>query len=381
MMQLLANTDLHAEHIYPEPFNRLDMMVFDKLLQWAHDLGASDITLMPGDPVWIRLHGDWLPATIREVSQSEIAEILNDSSRQANASSQAMSGTDVDYAYEINVSRGKKIRFRANATGCRDGWSSGVSIVMRTIPEFPPDLDGFDLPDELVEAFKPKYGLVLVTGPVGSGKSTLLFSVLRHIAENERRHIITYESPIEFDLKVPNRMAPVVQTDIPTQLSSFDAAPRNSLRRAGDVVLFGESRDKETIRNMSVEAETGVAVYSTVHTNSVSETISRMVREFPWEERDGMAATVVAASRLIVHQRLVQNRNGDGRVAIREWLVLDEEVRRHLENVKVSDLIDATREMIETRGHSLMKDAEEKYRQGLISDEEYGKLVRIHGGA
>jgi len=121
--------------------------------------------------------------------------------------------------------------------------------------------------------------------------------------------------------------------------------------------------------------------YSTVHTNSVSETISRMVREFPHEERDGMAATMIAASRLIVHQRLVQNATSDGRVAIREWLIFDEEVRRSLENVPVSEMISATQALVESKGHSLMEDAKIKYDQGLIAEREYRSFTDIKGGS
>lgn len=371
MKQLLANIDPHGENIFPEPFATFGLDVFNQLMTWAHGRGASDIALSPNDPAWMRLHGEWLPVTTREITSAEISSVLNEASRQPNASSLAMSGQDVDFAHEITVGRGQKIRFRVNATGCRDGWSSGVAMVLRTIPEYPPELSTLDLPADLVKAFQPKYGLVLVTGPVGSGKSTTLFSVLRDIAENQHRHIITYESPIEFDLMgVPGRIAPVVQTDIPTQLKNFEDAPRNSLRRAGDVVLFGESRDKTTMRNMSIEAETGVAVYSTVHTNSVAETISRMVREFSVEERDGMAATLIAAMRLVVHQRLVPTKDGNGRVPIREWLIFDEEVRRKLNAVPIQDMITTTQDIMAERGQTLLIDAEAKFEQGLIDRRE-----------
>ena len=366
---------------FPEVFMAFTQEVFDRLLIWASDQGASDVMLAPNDRAWIRLHGEWLTASHREISASEISFLLDVASRQSNASALARSGQDVDFSYEVQVERGRRLRFRGNATGCRDGWTSGISMVMRTIPEYPPEIDKLGVERELVDAFRPKYGLVLVTGPVGSGKSTLLFSILRQIAENERRHIITYESPIEFDLAgVPGRIAPVVQTEIPDQLKSFEEAPRNSLRRAGDVVLFGESRDRTTMRNMSIEAETGVAVYSTVHTNSVAETISRMVREFPWEERDGMAATLIAATRLIVHQRLVQNAEGNGRVALREFLVLDEDVRRQLIGVKVEDLIRVMERLVAEHGQPLIEDARAKFEAGLIAEREYRQFVEIKGG-
>ena len=364
---------MSEEVVFPKPFDLLDPTVFDEVMVWASNLGASDVELIPNDPIWMRLHGQWHPVTPqREVTTSEIGVILDASARQANASALTQSGTDVDFSHEIKISRGKKVRFRCNATGCRDGWTNGISMVLRTIPELPPKIDDLGVEPEILAAAKPKYGLVLVTGPVGSGKSTLLFSVLRDIAETEQRNILTYEAPIEFDLmSVPNRKAPVVQTEVPGHLKDFETAPRNSLRRAGDVGLFGESRDRTTMRNMSIEAETGVAVYSTVHTNSVAETISRMVREFPWEERDGMAATLLAATRLIVHQRLVPNLEGTGRVALREYLVMDETVRRALISKRVDELIPAMEALVEERGQTLLADAKAKFEAGKIPRREY----------
>ncbi len=351
-----------------------------QLLLWASEQGVSDIMLAPNDPVWMRQHGRWHPVSDRDCASSEISYILDRISRQPNASAMAISGQDVDFGFEVPVGRGKRLRFRCNATGCRDRWASGVTMVMRTIPEHPPELAYHNMPDAMLAAFQPDYGLVLVTGPVGSGKTTLLFSVLRHIAQTESRHIITYESPIEYDLtSLPNRRGPVAQTEIPRHLASFEAAPRNSLRRAGDIVLFGESRDRETLKNMTIEAETGVAVYSTVHTNSVAETISRMVREFPHGEREGMAATLIAALRLIVHQRLVRTVDGDGRVPIREYLVVDDEVKDRLIHCSVGDMIPAVQAVMHARGSTLSSEAQAAFEAGRISERDYLMMKKTSG--
>ena len=362
--------------MYPNHVALRNAVTADDILKWAVEQGASDISFAPNEPVWMRLNGEWHPILQQSRTNSEIEALLSEFSKQPSAASQARSGQDVDFRYEITVSRGKRVRFRCNATGCQDGWGSGVSMVLRTIPELPPKLEVFGLPAELVTAFKPKYGLVLVTGPVGSGKSTLLSSVLRDIAEQEPKHILTYEAPIEFDLMgIPERRSLVVQTEVPRHLKSFDVAPRNSLRRAGDVILFGEARDKETLRNMAIEAETGVAVYSTVHTNSVAETISRIVREFPHDERDSMIATLVSAMRLIVHQRLVVNATGDGRVALREWLIFDEYVQDSLIRTRSEDLIPVMQELVESHGRPITLDAIEHFKAGRISEVEYRAFV------
>jgi defect-in-organelle-trafficking protein DotB len=367
---------------YPGNTSFMNVDVANDILKWSIEQDASDIAFAPNEAIWMRRYGEWVRITKRRLTTHEISLLLDQFSRQPSASSQTKSGQDIDFPYEVTLSRGKRARFRCNGTGCRDNWSQGISIVMRTIPEFPAKIETMDLPEHLIRAFKPKYGLVLVTGPVGSGKSTLLSSVLRDIAESERKHIITYEAPIEFDLMgLPDKKSLVVQTEVPNHLHSFGVAPRNSLRRAGDVILFGEARDQETLKNMSIEAETGVAVYSTVHTNSVSETISRMVREFPENERDGMAATLVAALRLIVHQRLVVRADGKGRVAIREWLEFTDTIRDILVRTPIKDMIHVTENLVQRYGRSLMVDVTEKYSQGLISSQEYDLYAQVKASA
>lgn len=353
--------------------NRVDSKEgIQEILVLAVEANASDVIFRTGDPVWIRVHGAWHPCTQKILSDSEMVTIANIIGSSNDIATRILSGTDLDFAYEVRVSREHKQRFRVNGTACKYGMASGISMTLRTIPEHPPELETLGLPQDMVDAFFPKYGLVLVTGPVGSGKTTLLFSVLRRIAESSPSHIITYEAPIEFDItSLPNRIGPVEQTEIGPHLKDFNLAPRNSLRRAGDVVLFGESRDPETIRAMSIEAETGVAVYSTVHTNSVSETLSRMVREFPQNERDGMMASLISAMRLIVHQRLLKRPGGAGRVAVREWLVFDDEVRSMLENERLENLIPATKKILDVRKTRLIDDLTVKFEQGIVDKKEY----------
>lgn len=362
---------------FQSPSTSFVMEDFDALLAWGIDHDVSDYALVPNEPAWVRIHGIWGRATSISLSNHDIKLFLNTSSRQPSASARVESGEDVDYAYEIRISRAVRNRFRVNATGCRDGHSVGVSIVMRSIPSLPKRMEDLDIEEGIRRAIAPIYGLVLVTGPVGSGKSTLLSAALRHILETEHRNVLTYEEPIEFDLiGIPNRKGLVVQTEIPVALRDFSRAPRNSLRRAGDVILFGESRDPATMRNMTIVAETGVAVYSTVHTNSVSETISRMVREFPQDERSGMAATLISALRLIVHQRLLRSSDGK-RVALREYLVFDDEVRKALVDVPVERMIGAVEDFVQSRGQSLMSAARRELEAGRLDEQAYHQLAAI----
>lgn len=370
--------------IFPrEPAVRYAKEDLDTLLLWTCEIGSSDIVLRSDEPVWARVAGRWERVTRRTLTTNELSEICNITGRSSSYSAQVLSGSDQDYAYEIKTGRVERMRFRVNATACRSGFETGISITLRTIPSIPPSFDDLKIEESLRAAMIPIYGLVLVTGPVGSGKTTTLAATMHNILTTQKRHVITYEDPIEFDLfGIPGRIGLIEQTQMGAHLKSRDGhdpfilAPRNSLRRAGDVVLFGESRDKETLRAMMIEAETGVAVYSTVHTNSVSETVSRIVKEFPYEERESTAVALVSCLRCVVHQRLVKNPNG-GRTALREYLEFSPEVRDHLVEIPFSRMTQAIDRLVDTKGQSLLSDMENKHRQGLVLSEDFHAYKQI----
>ncbi len=232
----------------------------------------------------------------------------------------------------------------------------------------PPSLDSLDVEQEIIDHAIPQNGLVLITGVMGSGKSTLLAAILRKIIETGGRHVATYEAPIEFDLDaVPNPGCPVSQSAIPEHLKSFLTATRNSTRTAPDVVLIGESRDPDTLRGMMESAEIGVAAYSTVHTRSVPETISRIINVFPFAERLQITATLLSSLRLVVSQRLVPMMDGTGRIALREFLAFTPEIRETLLDTPLERLIQNTELLLMEHGQLMQDAAEKAYRAGKIS--------------
>lgn len=349
---------------------------FDDLLIWAEESGASDITFNSGQPVWCRVHGEWMPVTGRRIDREAVESLLNYTSMMASASGMVEGGEPLDYPYEKQVARGVRKRFRCNATAVNANAGIGLSVVMRTIPSLPPRVGDLGVEDEIMAAAEPGNGLVLVTGVMGSGKSTLLGAIIRDIRETQRRHILTYEAPVEFNLTdIPGAKGPLTQTNIPTHLESFELAARNAARRAADVILVGESRDKETLRSMIEQSEIGVCAYSTVHTRSVEETPTRILNVFPREDQAGIATTMIASLRLIVQQRLV-HKVGGGRIALREYLAFDEASRRRLMRVPVEEIIPAMRELVETKGRPLVRDAEAKFEAGEISGDVYETIRR-----
>lgn len=304
------------------------------LLTWAYLNKVSDVILSSGNPPCILLHGNIIKIGYRNLGGQEMLTLCNEISM--GGGSQVQSGRDVDFAYEIPNSENTHFyRFRANVTGSM----GGPVLTLRSIPENPPTMAGYGVEPDLQRLLVFDKGLGLATGSTGSGKSTLLASVMRDRVARESKNFVTYESPVEFNFYGLNGNGLITQSDIPFALPDFRAAVRNSLRRAPHVVLVGEARDADTIQGMVTEVRTGHAVYSTVHTESVSGTIDRMVRVYPPEQWESARTAIVDSIRIIVHQRLIPKVDG-GRTALREWLAFDQDLKDELLRTPLPEITD-----------------------------------------
>ena len=352
---------------------RYDQGSLDELLKTLVQAGASDILLISESPVRAYLRGRWETVGTRALKTYELADLLN-AIDQSNSSSRVASGESRNFAYEVSLgSRTLRSRFRINASGVRRSGDRDIKIVLRTIPDTPPPLDSMGLPPELLESMFPLDGLVGVAGSTGSGKSTLLAGVLREKLERGGCHIATAEAPIEFVYdKVESRNTGVIaQGEVPTHHPSFGKAVEEMLRQKPDVILVGESRDAETIANTILACQTGHAAYTTVHTNGVGETIGRMAEAFPGAERDAAANKLLAATRVLIHQRLLRKADGSGRVPIREWLVFDDDVKGALFSEPFSRWPFLIGDILREKGQSAAQDAERAFGAGLISRADF----------
>ena len=358
---------------YPnEPRIRWDYNDINALLLWGTQQKMSDLLLRSGGPGWMRLHGRWGAVTKRAITADELLAALEKITKNNSASAMIKSGKDYDFAHQIEETRGVRRRFRGNATPIADGYATGVRMVFRSIPSEPPRLVDMDVEPGILDYAFPSNGLVLVTGVMGSGKSTLLAALFREVIEKGGRNVITYESPIEFDFDaIPGPGGPVTQSTIPEHLESFLTATRNSTRTAPDVVLIGESRDPETLRGMIESAEIGVAAYSTVHTRSVPETLSRIINVFPTEERLQVTATLLSSLRLIISQRLLPRADGEGRIALREYLAFTPEIRERLLDTKPEKLIQTCEELLPLHGQRIQEASAALYKAGKIYKTDY----------
>lgn len=363
-------------HLMPDEPTRFTPLFMDRMLEHSESLNASDITIQTGEPIFAEVYGKLLKITNRRLSNTELGDLIN-SIYGPNATTQLLSGKDIDTHYEFRPNRGVRYRYRVNATACLVEGHDSIQITLRTIPTTPPKLSTMNLPDNILEAIAPQEGIVFITGATGSGKSTLLASIIRELIEtaDSNRKVLTYESPIEFVYDEIETISSVVsQSEIPRHLPSFADGVRNALRRKPRLIMVGECRDAETISAALEAALTGHPVYTTLHTSGVAETMRRLVTSFSGEERLGRTIDILETIRLCIWQKLVPTVD-DKRVALREYLVFDEEVRDILLEGDPNEVTSATRKLVRKRGQLMTLDAKAKFEQGIISERVYKLII------
>ncbi|KTD09992.1 DotB [Legionella hackeliae] len=363
-------------HLMPDEPTRFTPVFMDKMLEHAESLSASDITIQTGEPIFAEVYGRLYKITNRRLSNTELGDLIN-SIYGPNATTQLLSGKDIDTHYEFRPNRGVRYRYRVNATSCLVEGHDAIQITLRTIPTTPPKLETMGLPENILEAIAPQEGIVFITGATGSGKSTLLASIIRELIEKEESHrkVLTYESPIEFVYdEIETVSAVVSQSEIPRHLPDFADGVRNALRRKPRLIMVGECRDAETISAALEAALTGHPVYTTLHTSGVAETMRRLVTSFAGEERLGRTIDILETIRLCIWQKLVPTVDGK-RVALREYLVFDEEVRDTLLEGDPNEVTSMTRKLVRQRGQLMTVDARSKFEEGLISERTYKLII------
>ncbi|MDO9145690.1 MAG: PilT/PilU family type 4a pilus ATPase [Burkholderiaceae bacterium] len=206
-------------------------------------------------------------------------------------------------------------RFRVNAF-IQQG---KVGMVMRVIPSTLPTIDGLGLPPVLKDVTMTKRGLCIIVGATGSGKSTTLAAMIDWRNENSQGHIITVEDPVEF--VHPHKNCVVTQREVGLDTNSWEAALKNTLRQAPDVILMGEIRDRETMEHAVAFAETGHLCMATLHANSANQALDRIINFFPEERRQQLLMDLSLNLKAMVSQRLVPKQDLKGRHAAVEIML------------------------------------------------------------
>lgn len=347
----------------------------DYLLAYANEAQGSDIHIGGEEPIRIRIHGKLVTVTPRPITASEAFDLLVQAyGNNQSAESRIRAGDRVDTSYECTMGTNKS-RWRVNASGRMKRATPDVRIVLRRITSLPPSVKDVYLDDKLIDvATNLTKGMCIVTGPTGSGKSTTLAAILRYRIENpdDHCHIVTLEAPIEYSYDdVRSKNSVVTQIEVGINLKSFAVGVENALRQDPDIILVGESRDHETINASLLAAQTGHALYTTSHDNGVANTMRRILRVFPESEREVTQLELSSVLHMVLSQRLVPSTDGK-RVALREWLVFDSDVKNIVRSA--DDVYAATQKALREFGRPMVVDAYEYFKQGRISKEEYAKV-------
>ena len=369
---------------YQDP---LDGAKLDDLLSWGISRKVAEFSIQTGTVVMAEVEGKICPITNIPATVNEVESIVRYIYGE-NGPAEIRGGSDIDISHEIKISHNEFRRFRVNITGGRFAGSIGMQISIRVLPEQPIAIDELNIEDEIVRNLRPKQGMILITGPTGSGKSTLMASAIRNIIEQPHANekVIEYSAPIEYvydNVEKPSSL--VFQTHAGVHLrprgktaenSTFSYCVRNALRRKPTIIIIGEARDKETIVASVEAALTGHLLYSTMHTKGVGATLRRAVLPFPESTREAIATDIIESIQMIVTQLLVPMVGG-GRVACREFMVFNDEIRDSFLNQPINSWPQHSRELLSDSkvcGQSLTDSASKLLAQGEIAPAVYHQL-------
>ena len=316
------------------------------LLAHAIQCKASDLHLSAGMPAMLRIEGDMVAVDMPALQDTEVNAYIQ-STMSPVQYSEFQKNLELDYAFFLPGIG----RFRINAFM----QSRGAAAVFRSIPSQVPNLAQLNLnptPDMTASAAKTenlqsdiqatfekianlRQGLVLVTGPTGCGKSTTVAALVDHINSTKPAHILTIEDPIEF---VHDSKASLInQREVSKHTLDFGTALRSALREDPDVIVIGELRDLTSIQLALTAAETGHLVFATLHTNSATKTIDRVIDVFPAAEKDMVRAMLSESLQAVISQVLVKRIQG-GRIAAHEIMMTTPAIRNLIRQNKLAQM-------------------------------------------
>ena len=331
-----------------------------KLKQYLEYLiknGGSDLHLKAGANVYMRVNGELFALKNEKLTNENIIIIANEilTEEQYN---QLVENKELDCSYTLNNTQRFRVNFFYQV--------SGLSAVMRVIPEKIYSVKELHLPNVVNDFAELQSGLVLVTGVTGSGKSTTLAAILDRINTQYRKHIVSIEDPIEYIH--PDKKSLVSQRGIGTNTHSFSNALRAALREDIDILFIGELRDLETMEIALLAANTGHLVFSTLHTLDAKESLSRIIGMFPPEEQERIRMTLSFTLEGIVSQRLVKGKDG-GRIPAVEIMKKTSRISELISDKRDHEILDAI-----TKGKEIY--GSQSFDQSLLELYNFDKITK-----
>ncbi len=296
----------------------------DRLLETCIKRGASDLHLTVGRPPTLRLHGRLRPLETKVLEPEDTIALMKAiTPERAQQELQEQGSTDFGFEY------GDAGRFRT-AVFQQKGF---IALTLRLIPSKIFSFEEIGLPEIVRSLCRRPRGMFLVTGPTGSGKTTTLATMLNYINRNFDRHIVTIEDPIEYYHNHAKSL--VNQREVGVDVPSFDEGLRRVLRQDPDVILVGELRDLETTQAAIRAAETGHLVFGTLHTTTAHRTITRLIDQFPVDQQEQVRVQLSEALIAVLCQALLPLKQGKGRIAAFEFMVVTNAVSNLIRENKV----------------------------------------------
>lgn len=363
----------HAEYVAPEAIRNKEHI--NDLLEFCRRNEVNDVKLGDGEAITIRVHGKIYSLTSRPLGNDELRAIMSTLYNSPSVLAAVQEGRQVDCGYSCVLNGRLMSRWRVciSMRGVEDGF--GYRIVCRQITSTPPTVKDVYLQQDIVDAVMGlDRGLMLVTGPTGSGKSTTLAALIRHRAASPDHsdHIITIENPIEFLHRgYAHPFTEVTQWEVPRMMESFPRAIEAALRSDPDLVLVGEMRNRESSKAGLEIALTGHGCFSTLHTNSVVQTVTRFLQNFSQDEVPAVQYDLVDNLHMIVSQLLRPSTDGR-RVALRERLSFDGQIKDKLRSSK--NLTQALRKVMEQYGRLMIDEAEALHKEGRLPTAELERI-------
>jgi twitching motility protein PilT len=331
----------------------------DDLLRIVVEKGASDLHLCAGVPPVIRLDGRLIPTNYEKATPQDtqrlMYDILTDEQIQRFEST-----LELDFSYSL----GKMARFRVNVYRDR----GAVAAAFRLIPTRIPTIRELNLPPVLEELTRLPRGLIIVTGPTGSGKSTTQAAMINQINMERSVHIVTIEDPIEY--LHTHRFSIINQRELGQDTRSFHNALRAVLREDPDVILVGEMRDPETIALAITAAETGHLVLATLHTNSASTTIDRIVDVFPPGQQEQIRIQLSNSIQAVICQQLLPRAGQPGRVPAVEVMIATPAIRNLIRENKAHQIASVIQTSANVGMQTMDQSLRDLYMKGWITLEE-----------
>jgi len=302
-------------------------VLLNELLALTLKEQASDLHISCGHPPVLRVQGTLIPLLKQKKITPEDAEGLARVLLQDEKYARFLKEKEIDFSFNFEG----QARFRVNVFFQK----GNISCALRLVPSKIPTVEELNLPPILHEFTKASQGFVLITGPSSQGKSTTLAALIDEINHQKADHIITIEDPIEYIFKEDRSI--IDQREVYQDTLSFAQALRSTFRQDPNVIMVGEMRDAETISTAITAAETGHLVFATLHTNSASQTIHRIVDTFPSEQQGQVRAQLSSSLLGILSQRLIPRIKG-GRIPACEVMISNAATANLIRDNKIHEL-------------------------------------------